>query len=107
MWKGVCRGIGLVVGSLAVVRAFFASLARIDSADELDYLVDLDVVIGGAFAVALLLVVTPSLHRASAKWCAVVAALVVGVGVSGALVWHHEEQVRIRSMPPVPHPADE
>ncbi|HEY1187072.1 MAG TPA: hypothetical protein VGE74_05410 [Gemmata sp.] len=104
MWKVVCRGIGLVVGSLAVVPAFFACLARIDSAGDLDYLMNLDVVIGGAFAVALLLV-APSLHRASAKWCAVVAALVVWVGVSGALVWHHEEQVRIRSMPSMPHPA--
>jgi hypothetical protein len=109
MWKALCRGVGLVVGSLAAVATFFACIARIDSGGELDYLVKLDVVLGGLFAAALLLLSAPSLPGASARWhvFVVAAAVVVWAGVSGSLIWHHEEQVRIRSKLPVPHAAEE
>lgn len=103
MWKVLCLGIGFLVGSLATVGAYVACLARLDSASELDYVVNGDVIIGGMFAFAFLLLAAPSLPGASAKWYAAVAAtgVVIWAGVSGTLIWQHEEQVRIRSIPPV------
>jgi hypothetical protein len=92
----------VVIGLLAAFQAFAASLARIDSGGELDELVTLDVIIGGMSAVALLLVAAPALPGVSVRWRAavVVAAGVLWAVASGALIWHHEEQVRIRSTRP-------
>lgn len=99
MWKMSCYCIGVAIGSLAAVHAFFACFARIEGAGELDYLLDLDRVIGGLFATAFLLLVAPSLPGASAKWygASAIAAVVIWAAVSGPLIREHEEQFRIRS----------
>ena len=109
MWKNVCCGAGLVVGFLTAVPTFFAYFARIESAGELEHLVGWDVVIGGAFAAALILTAVPNLPRASLGWSAVVvfAAGIVWLGVSTTLIRHHEEQFRVRSALPVSSKASE
>lgn len=107
MWKSVCPVIGFVVGTLAVVLAFFASVARIESFDELASLRVLDVVIGGMFAAALVLVAAPSLLGSrTRRYVVLAAAVVLWAAVSGELIWEHEAQVRARSGLPGPSVAE-
>lgn len=95
------RVAGGLVAAVATVVAWLASVFRLESSSELGMIERLDWEIGGAFAVAFLLLLAPSRLKAPLAWPATVTgALVVWLCVSGSLIWSHREQHRIRSTLP-------
>jgi hypothetical protein len=99
MLKLLLRALGVVVAVLAAIPAVFASIARIDSGAELEYIERLDVVIGFLFGLASVLwrLPGPPATRATRHVATAVGAALIWAIVTAALVRAHREQVRVRS----------
>jgi hypothetical protein len=99
MWKFLCFGLGCIVGMLVAMGAFVALIGRIESAGELDELVVYDVIIGGMFAFAILLLGMPLLRKNTTRSyvVALLAAGAVWLIVSGSLIWVQDEQFLVHS----------
>ncbi len=103
MWRWLLRIVGVAVGGCALLVGASATMFRMDSAGELEWILQLDTIVGLALALAVVLVRVPASGAGNARWHGLTAigAVAVWVMVSGGLVWSHLEQHRIRSTPPV------
>jgi hypothetical protein len=103
MWRVLLRIVGVAIGGYALLLAAVADRFRIDSGSDLEWLLQLDVVVGFGLAAAVVLIRIPPAGAGTARWhglTALVAVLMWAV-VSGGLTWSHLEQVRTRSTLPV------
>ena len=100
MWKTACYLTGGLFAALASVCVWAASIARLEEAGDLERFEFNALLIGGMFALALILFSAPRMVGA-ARWR--YALLVTGVVmiwgvVSGRLIWLHEEHFRSNMM---------
>jgi hypothetical protein len=103
MWRALLRILGVAIGGYALLLAALAAVFRIDSGAELEWSLQMDVVVGFGLGAAVVLVRVPAVGAGTARWhglTALVAVLVWAV-VSGGLTWSHLDQVRKRSTLPV------
>jgi hypothetical protein len=102
--RGLLRLVGVALALAASYVALAAVWARMDSWEEVVFVLRLDAVLGLSFAVALVLFLGPSCTAARRDWLWLLGgAIVLAVCVSGPLLWIHWEQYRIRSTPPPLH----
>ncbi len=98
----ICRIFGVLVGGLALLSTFTASMARIEGGGDLEDLIDSDVVVGGFYSLAFVLLAAPSFRSGSVRHnliqyvLTLLAAGLLGVMVSVNLIQMHEEQFRAR-----------
>jgi hypothetical protein len=98
MIRVLLRALGFLLGLGAFAQIPAALWFRIDSAEELRTIELIDLALGGAFALAFVLVFIPKEWKAPRAWIVTaIGAAVVWLCVSGSLIWTHREQVRIRS----------
>jgi hypothetical protein len=103
MWRVLLRILGAVIGGCALLMAFPAWMFRMDSGDELPFILRVDVVIGLALAVAVILLRVPAAGEGTARWHAWTAAwaLLAWLLLFGGLAGCHYAQCRVRFTPPI------
>jgi hypothetical protein len=91
--------VGLLLGVGATYAAFFAFMFRFDTSAEYEGVLQLDAVLGCAFAIAVILFFGPDRFRGAGKhWLlTTTAAIAIGVLVGGGLTHWHWTVDRIRS----------
>ena len=103
MGRLLLRVLGVLLGGYALLAAASAAMFRMDGAGELEQVLQVDVVVGGALAAAVTLVRVPAAGAGTVRWHGLtfLSAALVWAAVSGGLAWSHLELYRIRSTPPV------
>src|SRR5438046_903962 len=92
------RVLAVLLAAAAAIVAYCAMCLRLDSSDELSEIEGLDVDLGAAFALAVVLLFAPSRLKAPLAWVlTLIGAALIWLCVSGSLIWWHREQDRIRS----------
>jgi hypothetical protein len=99
MVRRFLRIVGIGLGSYALLASAFATVFRMDTAGELGWILQVDVILGLALASAITLVRIPTLGAGTVRRHAltIFAAITAWVVVSGGLAWSHIEQHRLRS----------
>jgi hypothetical protein len=92
------RMVAVLIATCAGLGAFFAMMFRFDSSDEFEWVKQVDVELGGAFALAVVLFFVPNRITKPVQCILIVgAALLVWLFVSWNLIAHHEWVDRVRS----------
>ena len=103
----VLRILGVLLAFIAARNTYYAMWFRLEGSDELEMIVQADLVLGAAFAVALLLFFTPDCRWNPRAWVrAIIAAAVIWTCISGFLIESHRQQHRIRSSQMFLRPAE-
>jgi hypothetical protein len=91
------RVIAVLVALPTAIETYFAMWFRFDTLEEFDWVKNLDVVLGGAFALAFSLFFLPGKLK-KPKVCSLVVgiAVLIWLSVSGYLLSLHEWQYRVR-----------
>ncbi len=92
------RVVAVLIGGWAGLVAFFAMNFRFDSSDELEWVKQVDVEVGGAMALAIVLFFLPDRFRKPLQ-CVVIlgVAVLLWIFVSWNLIAHHNWGDRVRS----------
>src|SRR5579862_7010523 len=101
--RPLLAALGIALTGCGMLIGFFAAMARIDSSSELDYILQLDIAVGGMLAVGVALISIPATLRFRVNrwwWVRIAVPVLTWTLVSSVLVFAHQEQVRIRSSPP-------
>ena len=98
MIRIVLRYIAVLLARWASLCVYYAMWFRMEGSSELRLAEEMDLEVGGMFALAFILLFAPGRIRAPKAWLlAAIGAASIWVGVSGWLIHIHREQDRIRS----------
>ncbi|MBM4070529.1 MAG: hypothetical protein FJ271_16470 [Planctomycetes bacterium] len=92
------RVVAVLIAGWAGLGAFFAMMFRFDSSDELEWVKQVDVEVGGAMALAVVLFFVPNRIKKPLQCVLILGvAILLWVFVSWNLIAHHNWLDRVRS----------
>jgi hypothetical protein len=98
MMRVILRVIAVLIAGWAAVGAYYAMWFRMEGSSELRMIEEVDLDIGGMFALAFVLFFAPGRIRAPKAWLlTAIGAASIWICVSGGLIHRHREQHRFRS----------